>query len=649
MKLYYPLCNKDFCFENIFSTESISPPSFYPIRNFGIDYFYKIYRLHRDNLIILFTSPPSYTFGHNDGETIKFIAEISLSALNSTRLIQIAEDIYAYPATIYLNKENFRILFFSERDKRMVTLKSETSLPTKGVKKYEKNFALIQENDCKDFDLGLNNSVDYEKNVDLQDISFDAKLNYFKGFFYGIACGLLNSGSPENTLLRRHFKEIVNVFAELKNTSQDINSSIRGENDEVHSRKLRNLISETEMLFSKLYPSEVVTTEKLLDFLVNKFSTEFPTPSETLYYFRSKLADDKILGFENRGKFLVWYNQHYKISDTSQLFRSLKRNLEDYQMSVRNTNKWSSHEREKINDSWKETIYKLEKTVQEKFISAETSKDITITGFRYSIEKNTISFDPNFALATGRELEQLGVIFNILLSNPKVGRGEVKKEQLLQILRSIGATAPGMRELMLPFYRYFNNESSEFYFDESSDVYSNLIAFMFNPGSIEKLQNYLESKSIPNQWMAYTFWCTFNGFANVSRNFVKPIFESTNYLFQENIDNNIASVIRKSWGKATGENINIASTKLKVEMAPRKNTADVKDINVVPEAFISFYEEQKLELSKIPVLEFYQLLSSGKPDVDLIEIMKSKGINKKTGGSLISKYKKLGNLFDNLK
>lgn len=649
MKLYYPLCNKDFCFENIFSTESISPPSFYPLRKFGIDYFFKIPRLHSDNLIILYTSPPSYSLGSHDGETIKFIAEISISALNSSRLIPISDEVYAYPCTIYLNKDNFRMLFFSDRERRIVVLKSETSLPTKSVKKYEKNFALIEEGDCKPFNLDLSTDARQYKNMDFQDILFDAKLNYFKGFFYGVACGLLNSGSPEYARLRGHLKEIVNVFAELKNTSQEVNSSSRADNDELHGKKLRALISETEMLFSRLYPSEPITNEKLLDFLTAKFPDLFPSPSEILYYFRSKLADDRVSGSDNRSKYLAWYNQHFKISDASELFRNLRRNLEDYQMSVRNKSKWSGHEREKINDSWKETIYRLEKTTQEKFISAGASKDIAITGFRYYLEKNSISFDSNFVLVTGQELERFGAVCNILLSNPKVGRGEVAKEQLLLILRSIGATAPGMRELLLPFYRYFNNDSSEFHSDESSDVYSNVIAFMFNPSSLEKLQNYLESKSISNQWMAYTFWCTFNGFANISRNFVKPIFESSNYIFQENIDNSIGSVIRKSWSKPIAANTDVSGTKPKVDVVTRKNVADTKEVNMVPEAFISFYEEHRLGMSKIALSEFYQLLSSGRADSDLIEIMREKGINKKVGSSLLSKYKKLGNLFDNLK
>src|SRR5688572_16964686 len=137
---YYPLYSNDFNFENIFASESISPPSFYGERGFGIDYFYAIPNYHHKEALILFNAPPVFQIENPvNSDSIKFILQLSEASVDIDEAYVVGEGIIGYQKTVYLNRENFRILFFSERDKKLALLKSETSLPTKDLKKYQGN------------------------------------------------------------------------------------------------------------------------------------------------------------------------------------------------------------------------------------------------------------------------------------------------------------------------------------------------------------------------------------------------------------------------------------------------------------------------------------------------------------------------------
>src|SRR3979411_1117284 len=101
---YYPLCSKDFTFENIFASESVSPYVFYSMRGFGIDYFYKIPKVHHEKAIILFEEPPIYETGSDNSNIIKFILAIDKGCLDQTEIVNVDNGIIGYKKTIYLDK-----------------------------------------------------------------------------------------------------------------------------------------------------------------------------------------------------------------------------------------------------------------------------------------------------------------------------------------------------------------------------------------------------------------------------------------------------------------------------------------------------------------------------------------------------------------
>lgn len=110
--------------------------------------------------------------------------------------------------------------------------------------------------------------------------------------------------------------------------------------------------------------------------------------------------------------------------------------------------------------------------------------------------------------------------------------------RVLPIVENVGnLLSKGKHTKTSQLYQYLNNEINVYSLEKvSSVVMQNFVAFVFNPDSIEKLENFTETKSIEERWMSFAFWCAYNGFANTSKNFVKPIFESGNRDLQRSID-----------------------------------------------------------------------------------------------------------------
>ena len=74
MKLYIPTCTLNF--NNIFSTESISPSSYYQKRGFGNKRFYSVKSNNIDDAIVLYSKFPRYSIDNLDMENSPMVIEV---------------------------------------------------------------------------------------------------------------------------------------------------------------------------------------------------------------------------------------------------------------------------------------------------------------------------------------------------------------------------------------------------------------------------------------------------------------------------------------------------------------------------------------------------------------------------------------------
>lgn len=111
MKLYIPTCTLNF--NNIFSTESISPASFYAKRGFGNKRYYRVEANDLDNVILLYSKYPHYHVENEDMENTPLVIEIETKDYKENQFALVTKkddvEVFASNSTIYLNPFRCRV------------------------------------------------------------------------------------------------------------------------------------------------------------------------------------------------------------------------------------------------------------------------------------------------------------------------------------------------------------------------------------------------------------------------------------------------------------------------------------------------------------------------------------------------------------
>lgn len=652
MRYYYPLSTKDFSFENIFATESISPLSFYSQRGFGIDYFCRLPALQLEDFLVFFSQPPIYELPKNSGDAMKYILSFSESSIDEEEVIFLAEGIVAYPKTVYFKQDDLEVLFFRERDQRVAVLKSEASLPTKGVLKYVKSFKLVNEADCKEFDLTILAKVKLKNEEMLHEIAFDGRLNFFKGFLYGMTVGQVGSKSKEEILLKRRIQEIINSYAELKNRTEYSNYRAYGKDSkksdippkaqtEMYEHRLRVAIMECEAVFSSIFPGQRFEPGLLIRFLAEKFRAILPTFEAAEQYVNYAILDEEIFGASKLATLKSYFFRHTVSQNPIAYFEVLK---DQAQQSIRN-NYASKTSKELIDDRFKETIRAIERFIEQHFLNKSKDKLIDLSVVRYDYLNNTISIDTGMAGISAESLQEFVLVSNCILNMPKRGKTETSTAKILPVIETVSnLLSKGKHTKTSQLYQYLNNEIDIYSLERvSSVVMKNFVAFAFNPDSIEKLENFTESKVIEESWMSYAFWCAYNGFANTSRTFVKPVFESGNNNLQHALDQFIRTQFAGVNKKAV--TIGVKSD----QIAPSVETVtQAEDTENATTPSRKFYDEFVAKTYALSFSDFQDLILQNNKETLVKELKSKTKASKKEIEKMLIRYNDLvvnGNLF----
>ena len=141
MRLYIPTCTLNF--NNILSSESISPLGFYARRGFGNKRFYPVFANDKEQVILLYSKYPRFKVEENDLENYPMVIEIESEDYKEGFFEKAKEhdgvDTYLCYHTINLNPFHCRIYFNSYQERRGVLVKAEQSLENKFYKLYDAN------------------------------------------------------------------------------------------------------------------------------------------------------------------------------------------------------------------------------------------------------------------------------------------------------------------------------------------------------------------------------------------------------------------------------------------------------------------------------------------------------------------------------
>lgn len=227
--------------DNILSTESIAPLTFYKSRSYGYNSFYGLELIPFNNITILFSKIPYFAISDQEHDTRSVVLKINIDEnINPLQLVGEYEgvSVYSTDTVIRLSPYNTSLLFFNPQDLNHTKLSCSDSLTNKLGDRFR--FDL-----CRgDFDLArlsLNNmSVkdsceEYEQKV-LQ----DNRMNAIKGFMFGYYLGVSKSVTANSAVLLKIQKRIYDIVATIKNSGGYSSNSFYSELEDLDKKYRAN-------------------------------------------------------------------------------------------------------------------------------------------------------------------------------------------------------------------------------------------------------------------------------------------------------------------------------------------------------------------------------------------------------------------------
>lgn len=519
MNIYIPV--SIYNFNVILETESISPKAFYKQRCFGNHHFRdtSVDNLHEAEYLYLYKEMPNVT-----DDDVMFLS-INFELLEKECVINIHEDVFAYPKTIYINPQCLDIWFMSEKHLQE-TIIYANNFSTLKLKRYTGAFKTLKFFPLKQYTL---ETIKNSNNLIEQTIKNDNFFNHFKGFVYGIAIGnLSNNKTASQKNLLKLFQDISGSFTTIKSEllireSQKDNFKKHYDNNNninIYQKDFLSLIHSLEKVFYESFPQELENqydNSAILKNEIERFTNVMST--QNAYPFQ-------IESFEEIGNFLLLNPFQKAIS----LFQEYV-NLSKSQISL------NSDFAERKAEYFK-TIFADLKRQTEKLLSYQVSyKEANIPAFIDNLKvspKGEIELHlKQFGLS---KLENsfleiiLTVLFNddVKRSNPS----ELTTKEKTTIIDKVGTLVneKGLREHFrdgLVSLRNFFTSFASFPIEKvNSEVLKNFACFLVKPNNLDDCIKYLETKKVAQMQIGICFWCAYNGFASINENNLKHIWNN---------------------------------------------------------------------------------------------------------------------------
>ena len=506
MRLYIPTCTLNF--NNIFSTESISPASFYAKRGFGNKRYYKVEANGIDNAIMLYSKYPIFKVENGDLENGPMVIEIETESCPDILVTKVKEkngvDVYASSSTIYLNPFNCFVYFDSYQDLQTILTKSEQSLENKYSKLYHTNLKVHQK---KSWSITSLFSEKEEFNWDdsfLRDVEQipvgnnekDIFIDRLKGCLICYLIGANSSVSPEVGRLKQ-------LARKLRNTLSAVVNSPEHKPTEIQDELLVSSIREFNSIFSKLDENHKYNSLLLEKSLVS------PSTGLSREILQKVLSDLRLTDiFQNRLNLKPVYN-------ANDLYNCL------YAQSMSDS---YLYETNRMNDA----IKRIEISEQASRVKLSLSELLSVDGLKITLKDSKVG---------------KGSFFPALLESQM--RGEYKHfmddnnvEEPLAVAFVGGAK---LKTLIndwdgSKFQKYINGLLANLQKGEAFDVFSNdepimqsFAAFCQKGEDIDRLSDYMLQLGFADYQFALAIYGATRGFASLPKTFTSRLLRVSDY------------------------------------------------------------------------------------------------------------------------
>lgn len=578
----------------LFTTESISPISFYEERNFGNPVNRNEEAIEDTNKLILF----------DDAVQSSILLKISNALLDSNYLTEIKSSkkgslkSYEYSKTIYLKKGDFNVCFSSDVKLNEFLNNTFMLLEVKTTNKFKSDFIVIVKMPEKT--AFYQAQLISEKTV-FQPF-FDRAFNQIKGLIYGCVIGSIGT-------LEEKEQNLISELSKLKNTIGSIHTDIvlSEEYSAFWLINIRKQIKDCQKAYNDNFSKQSDVLDTLLLRLeeidnLNKMRCDELSKQKNSNYKRDYEKEQEIL--ERIKRELYQYEYENGITSLKEEFESIKQKEKrkgELKGKTREYFKIGTKEYDrkqelkqlitKCEENEKYQILKREVNLQEErlrnfqfgFTQFDTSiteqfsriseylHEITKKATNYFLSKNNksnnftdISFEIDIAKLAGyyfnsskeytdfsvvlpttlskglneEELQLLTVAVNSILSKPQGRLGNFSEQNILEIIKDIGEHLPenSDKQTLRDYYKYRIGKNDSFTFPNNS-VIASIIIFLMKLNGHEQINKMLVAKNIHNRQIAFLLYGAYLGFANMPKTFTNIVFDSDNTDLFSYIDN----------------------------------------------------------------------------------------------------------------
>lgn len=543
LKLFIPTSTLNF--NNVFSSESISPASFYYKRKFGYKRYSTVAPNPFNNSILLYNKIPKFEINDYENDNYLMIVEINSKYLPEGTLPVYDKDgikIFQIKNTLYLNPFDVRIHFFSESEKQITLIKSQSSIETKLVDLYSAciNIASPTEGESFNWTLDIINEIkDIGENYIEREIEFDHKVDRLKGFLYCYLIGVLKSISPELSELKISFKEVKNLISGIINLSTNLQGNkstyprkkVSRLQPEVLNDRLSDLetqIKRFKFFFDKTLQIESLDTEALIKakYLSDKFD------NETIIKILELLKSIRI---EGRSIF-----DHLEQSIKAETFKNNTDYLPNQLIQASNLIHdlvSNSDINAQLNSKIENIVKRLDR-IETEIIKIEQNSNSKLTNFDISScfeIKNLKLSNLNDSFFDRKNLALYHELINTFLDYPIYNVEQFKQERnkltLItgKLIQNYVDNWDSSEER-----RYINSllDNIESYSpfeikSHRSKTFQSFAAFIMKGEDPDKLLDFLVTNKINDFRIALGLWGSLFGFANMPRTLTKALFNES--------------------------------------------------------------------------------------------------------------------------
>ncbi len=462
MKTFY-IPTSTLNFNNILSSESISPKAFYEKRGFGYTRWTPIPENSYNNAIVLYDNLCFFDRPKSDIEDHPLMVEVQLE---ESELKQ-AVGFWFSDHTIYLAPTTTRFLFFSEQDRTVTLSMSENSSETKLIRLYTNRIERIE----KPSETYKPIATDEPCELNESEISKDFRNNKMKGLLHGYYIGALLSTDLDSIKFLNTLKEVHNIFAAILSSFDRQPTPYQNERLDELFKFLNRKNADYQQLLKIICDEDKTDKVLNLDFVKPQ---DFVRKTEYLYRLQQEQQDA-----EKENPAIEW----------------IKVRIKDAKSNIKNNTQLLNPDKSEI-----VVLNNNVSVLGNKNVIDETEKSLCLAWFNETLSAE----DTNGKISTYRE--QLAD--KITDEAIKVLGDKWEESSIRTYLNALRHHIAG----------------EEFKQEWNNGLLSSVAAVVVAGDNWEKLLAFMQGKEMTDYSLAFAFYGELNGYANLLRDFTDLLY-----------------------------------------------------------------------------------------------------------------------------